>query len=508
MVFKSLTGQVLVDQNGKATNFPLLSFSSPNMRAFHMSWLSFMIAFFSWFAVPPLSEAIIEDLKISAAEMYDSNVSAVAVTIVARIVVGPLCERWGPRRVMICLLVCGSIPAAMVGLVSNGAGLIAIRCVIGILGATFVPCQFWATQMFTSSRVGTANALVGGWGNMGAGLSYLVLMGILQGLERVLPVSIAWRLTFLFPTLACLIVAFMDYFLATDTPHGDWLVVKRAECERKMQESVDSLHDGSDHDATSDMEKAEHVTKVEQSFKADIGRDTVFVLPKDQGHESGSLQDVKKNESSAQMLASYGKTLIKPQVLILMTHYACSFGIELAVDNVIGNVFLKTYNLNASTATYIGSVFGLLNICSRFTGGLTSDMMAKKLGLRGRILAQLIFMCLEGAFLLGFSFCLDGMYMYRAIILMVCFSFFVQAVCGTTYGIVPFVDPTNTGKVMGLVGSFGNVGGLVFGLLFKAYGTNFHLSFLVLGACTLGFGIVGCLLIRVQGQSLFIGKKD
>jgi NNP family nitrate/nitrite transporter-like MFS transporter len=45
------------------------------------------------------------------------------------------------------------------------------RFVIGILGATFVPCQFWATQMFSPNVVGAANALAGGWGNMGGGIT-------------------------------------------------------------------------------------------------------------------------------------------------------------------------------------------------------------------------------------------------------------------------------------------------------------------------------------------------
>ncbi|ORX45272.1 MFS general substrate transporter [Hesseltinella vesiculosa] len=493
-MFKSLTAEILVDQNGKATNFPLLSFRSPNMRAFHMSWLSFMIAFFSWFAVPPLATAISSDLKISASDMYDSNVSAVAVTIVARIVVGPLCEHWGPRRVMVALLVCGSIPAAMVGLVENGAGLIAIRCIIGILGATFVPCQFWATQMFSPARVGTANALVGGWGNMGAGLSYLVLMGIFQGLQRVVSTGIAWRLTFLFPTLACLIVAFMDFFLAVDSPNGDWLAVRRVERDT-------SVHGDASIQSSGDEEKVQ-VTKIE-TYDTNIDRRTVFVLPKDQAHEVGSLQDVRKDETFTQTLASYGRTLMRPTVLILCCQYACSFGIELSIDNIIGSVFLNTYKLEASTAAYIGSIFGLLNICSRFTGGLLSDTLAKKLQLRGRILAQLILMSLEGAFLIGFSFILDENLLYRAIIMMVCFSFFVQAVCGSTYGIVPFVDPANTGKVMGLVGSFGNVGGLVFGLLFKSFGIQYHMSFLILGICTLTSGILGCALLRVQGRMLW-----
>lgn len=93
------------------------------------------------------------------------------------------------------LLFVGAIPTAMVGLVKSAGGLMALRYIdgatfqsnmshyddkltltayrffIGILGATFVPCQFWSTQMFAPKVVGAANALTGGWGNMGAGIT-------------------------------------------------------------------------------------------------------------------------------------------------------------------------------------------------------------------------------------------------------------------------------------------------------------------------------------------------
>lgn len=45
----------------------------------------------------------------------------------ARLIVGPLCERFGPRKVMAGLLFVGAIPTAMVGLVKTAGGLIALR---------------------------------------------------------------------------------------------------------------------------------------------------------------------------------------------------------------------------------------------------------------------------------------------------------------------------------------------------------------------------------------------
>ncbi|CAO3645988.1 unnamed protein product [Cunninghamella blakesleeana] len=488
--------EILVDENGKAINFKLYSFGKPNMRALHLSWLSFMVAFFAWFAVPPLADAIVEELHIPSDLLYDSNVAAVSVTIVARLVVGPLCERFGPRRVMAALLILGSIPSALVGLIRNGVDLIIIRCFIGILGATFVPCQFWATQMFSASVVGSANAIVGGWGNMGAGVSYLLLTGIHTGLLRTLPENIAWRLAFFFPTLFCMLAGILDLTIATDTPNGDWLEVKKKEALQHSSNTTSSAESLQEYEG----DKAK-VTTIDHVPTVDIGRNTTFILPSQQQHEDGSLQDVKKNESALEMVASLGRTLCNPNVLILICHYACSFGTELAIDNVIGKVFLQNFHLEPSTAAYIGSIFGLLNICSRFSGGVFSDILAKKLNLSGRILAQLILMILEGGFLIGFAFCLNNL--TDSIVMMIFFSFFVQAVCGSTYAIVPFVDPANSGKVIGLVGSGGNLGGLLFNLMFKYYANNFQGAFIVLGAITLGCGFIGCFTIKVQGKRLY-----
>ena len=91
--------------------------------------------------------------------------------LLVRFIAGPLCDRFGPRLVFVGLLLCGSIPTALSGLVTNPQGLIALRFFVGILGGTFVPCQVWCTGFFDKKIVGTANSLSGGWGNAGGGIT-------------------------------------------------------------------------------------------------------------------------------------------------------------------------------------------------------------------------------------------------------------------------------------------------------------------------------------------------
>lgn len=72
---------------------------------------------------------------------------------------------------MAALLVAGAIPSGLAGTISSAGGLYAVRFFIGVLGATFVPCLAWTTAFFDKSIVGTANSFVGGWGNLGGGVS-------------------------------------------------------------------------------------------------------------------------------------------------------------------------------------------------------------------------------------------------------------------------------------------------------------------------------------------------
>lgn len=350
---------------------------------------------------------------------------------------------------------------------------------IGILGATFVPTQFWATQMFSPSVVGTANAITGGWGNLGGGVTYLVMPAIHDGIRRHLSASKTWRVVFIFPAVACILVALADLLFVTDTPQGDWL-------KRTSEPEPEAL--------SPTIEK-------EQTKEKDDGHDNVTVEAVIGDDEEETIRDVKRDQSALSAIIGSFKVLSNLSVMIMVVVYACSFGIELAIDNVIGRVFEVKFHLNPSTAAYIGSIFGLLNVFSRLTGGLFSDFMAKRLHLPGRILALLVTMVLQGVFLIGFGFGLINL--KTSIVLMVFFSFFVQHICGSSFAIVPFIDPVNNGKVMGMVGAGGNLGGLIFNIMFRSFGNQFDKAFFCLGCVSLGVAIIGCSFLRVQNKTVW-----
>ena len=124
------------------------------------------------YAFPPLLTLTIKkDLKMSANQVANSNIMGLSGTLVVRLFAGPLCDRFGPRYVFVGCLLAGAIPTAMAGLVTTPTGIIVLRFFIGILGASFVPCQVWSAGFFDKNVVGTANALAGGWGNSGGGIT-------------------------------------------------------------------------------------------------------------------------------------------------------------------------------------------------------------------------------------------------------------------------------------------------------------------------------------------------
>src|SRR6516164_3826332 len=149
----------------KAVEIRLSDFTSAPMRAFHMSWVAFFLCFFGWFGVAPLMPVIREELHLTKEQVGNSAIAAVAITILARLLIGWLCDRIGPRKTYTALLILGSIPVMAVGFAHDYTTFLTFRLAIGAIGASFVITQYHTSVMFAPNVVGTANAAAAGWGN-------------------------------------------------------------------------------------------------------------------------------------------------------------------------------------------------------------------------------------------------------------------------------------------------------------------------------------------------------
>src|SRR5215216_5502541 len=173
-----------MESKSKATRISLWTCSTPQMRAFHMSWIAFFLCFFAWFGIAPLMPVVREELHLTKEQIGWCVIGSVAITIVARPLIGWLCDRYGPRLTYTWLLLVGSLPVMGIGLAHDFATFLLFRVLIGIIGASFVITQFHTSQMFAPNCVGTANATVAGWGNLGGGITQLampLLFGLFAG---------------------------------------------------------------------------------------------------------------------------------------------------------------------------------------------------------------------------------------------------------------------------------------------------------------------------------------
>jgi MFS transporter, NNP family, nitrate/nitrite transporter len=147
----------------------------------------------------------------------------VTITVVARLLIGWLCDRIGPRRAYTILLIAGSLPVMGIGLSHDYTTFLIFRLAIGAIGASFVITQFHTSVMFAPNIVGTANATAAGWGNLGGGVTQMV-MPLLYGAFLSLGLTSwwSWRLAMVAAGLALFVTGIAYYFLTQDTADGDF----------------------------------------------------------------------------------------------------------------------------------------------------------------------------------------------------------------------------------------------------------------------------------------------
>ena len=387
----------------KATKISLLNFSSAAMRAFHMSWLAFFVCFFAWFACAPLMPVIAGEFSLTKDQIANINIAAVAITILVRLIVGPLCDKYGPRKTYTALLVLGSIPVFGLASANSYESFLFFRLLIGAIGASFVITQYHTSIMFAPNVVGTANAASAGWGNAGGGatqalmpllLAALVLFGVEQ--------AMGWRIALIVPGLMMVIVGALYWKFTQDCPQGNFKELRAA------------------------------------------------------GIQVGSE---KKGGMAILMHAARNY-----RVWILFGAYAACFGIEIFIHNIVAMYYVENFSFGLKEAGMTAGIFGLLALFARALGGIVSDKVAIKKGLDGRTKVLFAMILMEGLFLILFSQMNSAM---LAIITMTVFALFTHMACGATYALVPFIDRDALGGVAGIIGAGGNVGAVAAGFLLK-----------------------------------------
>jgi NNP family nitrate/nitrite transporter-like MFS transporter len=135
---------------------------------------------------------------------------------------------------------------------------------------------------------------------------------------------------------------------------------------------------------------------------------------------------------------------------------------------------------------------------------LNSDKFMNRFGMRGRIFWQMITLIVEGILIFLFATVNS---LWAAILLLTLFSIFVQAAEGSTYGIVPYINPSAPGAVAGIVGAGGPTGAVAFGLGFRQL-ANVRDAYLLMASLVIFSGLLS-FLFNIKGhRCLVLGKDD
>jgi len=332
-----------VQTDNKATSLwgNFWRWNMPQMRAFHMTWFAFFLCFFAWFGIAPLMPIVRDELALTKEQVGWTIIASVAITVLARLFIGWLCDRIGPRLSYTWLLTLGSLPVMGLGLSHDFSTFLIFRLLIGMIGASFVITQYHTSIMFAPNCVGTANATSAGWGNLGGGVTQFV-MPLLFGLfVTVLGFSPAfgWRASMFVAGLVCFLIGIAYFFLTQDAPDGNFKELRAA----------------------------------------------------------GKLPPAKK--SNGAFLAACRDF----RVWVLFLIYGACFGIELTINNVAALYFTDYFGLGLAAAGFTAAAFGLMNLFARTLGGVFGDGFGNRWGLRGRVLWLFFALFCEGLALMFFS---------------------------------------------------------------------------------------------------------
>jgi NNP family nitrate/nitrite transporter-like MFS transporter len=108
-----------------------------------------------------------------------------------------------------------------VGLVHSYTAFMVCRVLIGLVGASFVITQYHTSAMFAPSVVGTANATTAGWGNLGGGVTQMVMPVIVVGLVGLgIAQGTAWRYAMIVPGALMILMSFAYLRFTQDSPES------------------------------------------------------------------------------------------------------------------------------------------------------------------------------------------------------------------------------------------------------------------------------------------------
>ncbi len=462
------------------SNLNLLKLSDPKIKTLHITWFAFFLTFVVWFSHAPLMVFIREAFDLSDQQVKALLILNVALTIPARIVIGILVDRFGPRHVFSGLLILSSFVCFAFASATSYEALALFRFLLGFVGAGFVIGIRMVGEWFPAKTVGIAEGIYGGWGNFGsaAGAMLLPTIALMFGGDD------GWRYALALTGVLTLVYGVIFFKVARNTPKGSTYFKPK----RSGGLEVTSYGDLAFYLLMNiPMYLALGVLAWKLSPSGVNLFDTsvmyllwltLFILFVVQTTQIMRINVPHLNAG----VPEYDHYQFK-QVAILSVAYFATFGSELAVVSMLPLFFLETFDsLDPVKAGLLASGFAFMNLVARPTGGHLSDKLGRRKSL----------MVLVAGLAVGYytlSKIDSTWWIWVAVLATMCCSFFVQAGEGAVFAIVPLVKRRMTGQIAGMAGAYGNVGAVTYltVLSFVDYSTFFLIiaasAFVVFAAC-------------------------
>jgi len=473
---------------GSTSSLRLLS-AEPKIRVLHLSWLAFFITFLVWFNHAPLMAAIRETLSLSKEQVAALLIMNVALTIPARIAVGSLVDKIGPRMMYSALLAISGVICIAFALSTNFVMLAVTRLLLGFAGAGFVVGIRMIGEWFPAREAGYAQGLYAGLGNFGSAVAAITLPAVaiaFGGPE-------GWRWAIGLTGLIAIAYAPVYYLLVTDGPEGSTYFKPRKSGAMEVTSVFDFVLYGIMQApivlalgllAWKLGSGGLHLISQAAEWAAYLGLAAVYAL---------QLADTWRINNSV-----FDKPVARifrykfTQVAVLDIAYMITFGSELTIVSILPLFFKDTFGLSLTFAGFLGASFGMTTFFARPIGGWLSDRLGRR-----NVLAW----CLAGtaAGYIGMSQMGTETGVVFAVAVTFLCSLFVNAGNGATYAMLPLIKRRLTGQIAGMVGAFGNVGGVLYLTLYSFVGIN---TFFLFAAATAiaGLALVWIFIEEPNGQ--------
>ncbi|MEE2652020.1 MAG: NarK family nitrate/nitrite MFS transporter [Pseudomonadota bacterium] len=431
----------------------LLDLKQDKIRLLHLSWFAFFLTFVVWFSHAPMLASIKEAFDLTGQQVKALMILNVALTIPARVVVGMLVDRYGPRIIYSALLVSGGAMCIAFAFADSYETIALLRFLMGFIGAGFVIGIRLVGEWFPARQVGLAEGVYGGWGNFGSAAAAMTLptLALMFGGDD------GWRYAISSTGVMAMIYGVFFYSRARNTPKGSTYF--------KPKKSGGLV-------VTSKRDLVFYIAMCIPMYLA-LAVLTWKLSPSNLGMLNGvaamslygvlvvlfivqvsQILRVNHDVLNNVEIPAMQKYPFK-QVAILNVAYLVTFGSELAVVSMLPLFFMETFELTAVKAGMLASGFAFMNLLARPSGGYLSDRFGRR-----RSLSILICGLAVGYMLL--SQITSTWPLLLAVLATMCCSFFVQAGEGAVFAIVPLVKRSMTGQIAGMTGAYGNVGAVIF----------------------------------------------